>query len=87
MIGSQVMWVTGRSTGRPASVWSRTPSRVTTAISPSSRIRTSRVWARMAGTSDATKYSPLPSPTTTPPAPVLAATSAPGSRSERTPTA
>ena len=87
MIGSQTMRVTGRSTGRPASVESRTPLRPTTAISSSSSTITSRVWERMAGMSEATKYSPSPSPMTTPPAPVLAVTRQSGSRSDTTPTA
>jgi hypothetical protein len=34
-------------------------------MSPSARKNMSRVWLRMAGTSDATKYSPLPRPITT----------------------
>ena len=41
-----------------------TPFGVTTAISRSSRNTTSRVWLRIAGTSEATKYSPSPMPTT-----------------------
>ena len=39
--------------------------RVSTATSPSARKNMSRVWLRIAGTSDATKYSPSPNPTTT----------------------
>ena len=57
-----------------------TPSRVTATISPSSTKMTLRVSDRIAVTSDATKFSPSPSPTTSGDE-FFAATSVPGSLS------
>ena len=59
--------------GSPSRVDSSTESAVTTATSSSSSMTTSRVWDRIAGMSEATNISPCPSPTTTLPAPCLAA--------------
>src|SRR3989338_7337337 len=87
MIGSQWMRTGSRCTGSPSSVESSTPCAVTTATSRSSRITTSRVWERMAGMSEAMNISPRPSPTTTLPAPCLAATSRSGAAVETTPIA
>ena len=53
------------TTGRPSKSLSRTPSGVSTAMSPSARKNMSCVWLRMAGTSEATKYSLSPMPITT----------------------
>ena len=87
MIGSHRIRTGARCTGSSPSVLSSTPPDVTTATSSSSRITTSRVWARMAGMSEAMNISPLPSPTTTLPAPCLAATSRSGAAVDTTPTA
>ena len=76
-----------RCTGSPSTVETSTPWAVITATSLSSRITTSRVCARMAGMSEATNISPRPSPTTTLPAPCLAATSRSGAAVATTPTA
>src|ERR1017187_6703570 len=65
MMGSHRMWDTCRFTGRPSKSPIRTPSGVSIAKSPSARKNMSRVCGRMAGTSDATKYSLSPSPITT----------------------
>ncbi len=65
MMGSHRMWETWRLTGRPSKSVRCTPSGVRTAMSPSARKNMSRVWLRMAGTSEATKYSPSPRPMTT----------------------
>ena len=62
---------------------SRTPSAVSTAISPSARKNMSRVWLRIAGTSEATKYSLSPRPITTG-GPERAATILSGSEREMT---
>ncbi|PYN39019.1 MAG: hypothetical protein DMD98_02285 [Candidatus Rokuibacteriota bacterium] len=87
MIGSHRMRTGSRCTGSSSSVESSTPSAVTTATSLSSRITTSRVWERIAGMSEAMNISPRPSPTTTLPAPCLAATSRSGAAVETTPMA
>ncbi len=81
--GDQSTWRTGRSIGFPCASLSAIRSRVTSAKSPSSRKITLRVWARIAGTSEATKFSPCPNPTTRGEA-FLAATTVPGARSEIT---
>src|SRR2546422_361039 len=78
MIGSHRIRTAWRCTGSSSSVDSSTPSAVTTATSLSSRITTSRVWERIAGMSEAMNISPRPSPTTTLPAPCLAAISRSG---------
>src|SRR5579862_9189700 len=65
MMGSHRMCETWRFTARPLKSVRCTPSRVRIAMSPSARKNMSRVWLRIAGTSDATKYSPSPRPTTT----------------------
>ncbi len=59
------MCETWRVTGRPEKSLSRTPSGVRMAMSPSARKNMSWVWVRMAGTSEATKYSLSPMPITT----------------------
>jgi hypothetical protein len=69
-----------RCTGAPSRSVISTPARVMTATSSSSSTTTSRVWERMAGMSEARKVSSSPSPTTTLPAPSLAATSRSGMR-------
>jgi hypothetical protein len=46
--------------GVPSRLEKAIPAGVKTAISPSSRKTISRVWERMAGISEATKYSPCP---------------------------
>src|SRR5437867_2043964 len=71
MIGSHRIRTGSRWTGSPSSVDSSTLSARTTAISPSSRTTTSRVWDRIAGMSEARNISPRPRPTTTLPAPCL----------------
>ena len=68
-------------TGRPTKSVNDTPVRVMTAISSSPRKTTSRVWLRMAGMSEATKYSPSPRPTTIG-GPLRAATILSGSSAE-----
>ena len=65
MMGSHRMCEIWRFTGRPSKSPSRTPAGVSTAMSPSPRKNMSRVWLRMAGTSEATKYSLSPMPITT----------------------
>src|SRR5260370_1149197 len=73
MIGSQRILTGSRWTGSPSTVVSSTPCAVTTAMSLSSRITTSRVCARMAGMSEAMNISPRPKPTTPRPARVAEA--------------
>src|ERR671934_218576 len=87
MIGSHRILTGSRCTGSPSTVVSSTPCAVTTAMSWSSRITTSRVCDRMAGISEAMNISSLPRPTTTLPAPCLAATSRSGALAATTPTA
>ena len=58
----QLMRVTSRSTSAPSSCTMRTPSAVTSAMSPSCRMTTFLVCSRMAGTSLARNASPRPEP-------------------------
>ena len=87
MIGSHRIRTGARWTGSSSSVDSSTPVAVTDATSPSSSTTTSRVWARIAGMSEAMKVSSRPRPMTTPPAPCLAATSRSGALAATTPIA
>src|ERR1700704_3403089 len=64
MIGSQEICWTARSMVLPSRSRTRTPSGVSTAMSPSARKNIFLVWARIAGMSLATKYSPCPRPIT-----------------------
>ncbi len=54
---------TSRSTGASSASNTRTDSRVISAVSPSSRKTTRRVACTIAETSEATKFSPSPRPT------------------------
>ena len=73
----------GGSPCSPARSSISTPAAVSTAISPSSRNITLRVCARIAGMSEATKFSPSPRPSTSGEA-FLAATIGSGSLSRMT---
>ena len=86
MSGDQSMWRGFFSSGSPATVEKAMAPARKTAISPSSMKTISRVWARMAGMSEATKNSSLPRPTTMG-EPSLAAIRVSGSFSQRMQTA
>ena len=83
MIGSHGIRVGCLSTAVPSKRRKVGPLPLTTTISPSSRKTTSLVWERIAGMSEATKYSPSPTPTTSG-GPLRAATITSGSSAEIT---